>query len=441
MRGRTNVSGQGIILNATTANCIVEDGNTIVAGDFVQTSYHPTLETNTLPREASASDYSNTVFTLASKDVLQAFYYVANTGIGNVFLYVYDGDTLDKIGSASVDLISTNEKVYSFEFVNVSESRFVMVATTYYLSTYKTRVFDFSYNSSTGQITLNGDTQINSGSANYVNAMLYGADKLVIWYSTTMCLYDLTTNTIIHSITSSIANDYPNDNMFKRVPTPRLFLYDTNKYIAFRYSYCATFAIENNEIREISYNSSGGNVGQYSKTVRISDRQFFAFNAHKSNSSGHTAIGYVKYTVNNDDSISIVSYTSSETTTYERRYPFYISGHSFIAEIDYDSIDVAVIDEQTTIPTYDYIYSFTGGDTTSSIMNIQILDSRNFRILFDKVSTGVTYALNCVVADGEISATPDTVYVKEYETRCNGVAKQGGTAGDTITVYIPLANS
>lgn len=438
MKGRTNVSG-GVVLNATSVNCIVEDGNTIVAGDFVQTSYHPTLEENTLPFTQSTSDYHNTVFTLASKDILQAFYYIANypTSYHNIFFYVYNGETLTNLNSTSIDL-GANQKMYSFEFVNVSDSRFIMVATTFYGSTYQTNVFDFSYNTTTGQIALNNKTQIYSGSANFVNAMLYGTDKLVIWYATTMCLYDLTTNTVIHSISTSVSNEQPTDNQYKRVPTPKLFLYDTNKFIAIRpYGSSANYSISNNEISEISYNSSGTGTGQYNKVVRVSERVFYAFNAHKSSASGHTSLGYTKYTVNNDDSISVANFTSSETYAYKKRYPLNISNDAFIIEIDETTINIAIINDETTTPAYENIYTFTGGDTSDFVLNVQIEDSSNFRILFDKVSTGVVYALNCVVASGEISVTPNTTYVKEYETRCNGVAKQNGSAGDTISVYIP----
>ena len=98
-------------------------------------------------------------------------------------------------------------------------------------------------------------------------------------------------------------------------------------------------------------------------------------------------------------------------------------------------------------PTYEEVIDIPVSSSSASEVKsayIQKVSDNTFRV-FCLTGSGTsnsqynTYLIN--LAQDEILPDEDRYYVKQYENRCNGVAKNAGTAGDTIQVYIPLANS
>lgn len=444
MKGRTNVSG-GIVLNATTANCIVEDGNTIVAGDFVQTSYHPTVETTTLPLVNHGDRFTPIHHVLGNGDILKVYFYVptSNYEKANVYFDVYDGETLQNVNQQSSSMVYGN--MYSCSFVNLSDDHFLMVVMrrrTTSSNNMNLGVFDISYNTTTKVLTIN-DVTFDLYTATYsnysyytVDAIKYDSTHVILWYNTYLSVYDITTHSFVSSKSSCLENRYNNAQPFTFTKSSGLYFYDTNKFVAIAYGYIANYVIDETtyEITEINrYNSTETGTG--SRTVRISERIFASFNAYKSSASGQTNLNYLRYKVNSDDTINVE--TAHNDTSYDtrKRYPYHKSdGVGYIFD---NQISVAQITEDDFVD-YERIYN----TEIYELVGIQQMAGNAFRVMFyPSSSDNNTRLLNCVIADNEISPSADTTYVKQYATRCNGVAKQNGSAGDTISVYIPLANS
>lgn len=446
MRGRTNVSGQGVILNATTANCIVEDGNTIVAGDFVQTSYHPSLEENIIG--SNLSGLYKRLVELDDGNILVTYTPSSTTSSVSKVLYweIYRKSDLVRISSGDFNSEVSSTILINPQLINCGNNKIALVAVSSGNS-YNACVIMMTYNPSTNLLSYEWiSVGSKAGTTNYlVEPILFDSDTLLVWVSTYLLIFTISTKTWVEK-SLGISSFYVGsiNRLYAITSCPHIYKYADNKIIVFNAGGIAkTFSVINETVTELG--SATEAVSNYAVGFgKINNKLYYEYPSETSNSTGWTDKKYVRMQINDDDTITASAQTSSETNTSCNRHSFQINDNfAVLVKVATRLVYISIMDKNNNslLPDFEQIYTLPSAtEYTVRSVYMQWIDSDKFRI-FIQYTNDLICALNCVVAENEISVAPTVTYVKQYATRCNGVAKQNGSAGDTIQVYIPQANS
>lgn len=400
MRGRTNANG-GIFLNATTDEFEVATGNSIVAGDFVEYSINSdyvTLNTSFIGEVYNVS-LNHYIAIIGNYPTL--FTYI--NGIINIIAnYPYTATSIAQIDSTRY-AVALSDKI---GVLQVSDSAITLISS------------------------------INESDANLV--YVYGTDIILNYNDTTIKTYKC--NNTYTSITNvDTAETSANHSRFFGRTSDR-FLTLTISSSGSGATRVDTYTIDNRPI-----NISTGEIGE-SITTSFIKRE-------NSSASGTTCEAV------NDRYIIFTEREYSYSQTYF--YATYISA--------YDVVENRLITQMGALPDRGLSYESSSTRLGTNNRFILVFSQKSFLLLFDTnlmtitildsstTLTGSNHILynfdrinlgdmkentgyrNVYIGSNTLQIGTPTNTVKRYQGTGNpmGVAKQSGSAGDTIAVYIP----
>lgn len=420
MRGRTNASNGGIFLNATTDDFEVATGNTIVAGDFVEYHY------DTAEKTISGSSFSEECFLV---DATAKLYITRLSGYAT--LITYDNGTI------------TIEDSYT----TAQSTELVKYNDTTYLST-SGDVFTVDVANKTLSLSSNINKTFQHKVGNYLVSVERSGSSTVTYTVKTFSCADLSNITLVDtkSVTDQSGSQLVIGKSFGNGICFGVYLVSntSSQHMAYgklKFAYIdltngSITSIENLLVFDTSASSSisasmtfvGNAIGEryilthfhygYSGHYTYEDRIYDTTSRDLKNNLS-TADNYIP--VRSD-------YTDKNGYYYWLLY-YATSGSTFF-------FDLYKTDKQTGLSEL--------CDTVSATYNtspLWVFDNNDFALL--RVSSpSIYYKIARAISD-EIVEGALTDTVQEWSGGINplGVAKQSGTAGDTIAVYIPQVNS
>ena len=406
MRGRTNASNGGIFLNATTDDFEVASGNSIVAGDFVEYHY------DTATKIIEASTMYNRIFTVDLS--------------ANLFVTVLSG---------YISLISYIDGVITIvDSYNSSQATtpvFQYNATTFIDSDGNVYVVDISNQTIDYSKNIGGTYKYKVGNYYVTYTFNYvSSNNHTITIKSYDCT-DLDNITLVDTkdVTLTSISDDPRFSTFEGYS-----VYDSG--IGFFF----TLAVSSSSPKSVrcfrimaDISSSGIITATYTSLAYNTGSTLPANNLNIFNDSalgGRYIPYYYKVASNsayqlydvvsgNSISSSITNNTSDSIQTNDAVY-FFLSGQLY-----------KIVKATNTLYTLDTAQNERKAPIKNNIFISHIVSN-------SKVNYSSEYIINDEVVEGTLT---DTVQSWSGGLNPMGVAKQSGTAGDTIAVYIPAVNS
>lgn len=407
MRGRTNASNGGIFLNATTDDFEVATGNTIVAGDFVERVYAEdatmvsglgasnyyncirlanglyVLGNNNNPRIFSVDESTNTVTILTT---LSHGYYVCEVSDNKIAVCENDGAYLYEVANnGSLTLLGS--KSYSFQyrsfFHKFDENKIIAFGERYIASAH--------YSACYGEIVdFTDPTSISMTSITMPSNQMYNLSTAILTCGNGIFIIDFifassssgSTSSHKKIITASSQDDYSKTVIGKSLDI--------------------IIPIDNNETVFFNGNAIYDSINDVTYTVSYTQLGMASAMTHAVKLSANIFLVYADkyYVIQYSDELKNFTNISSIGLNALSGYIL----ESF-AEITNGAIEWY---RKTVSGATNHYYSFIVKDTSNNMKR----------------------------------GTPtDTVIEWAGSGNPLGVAKQSGTAGDTIQVYVPTVNS
>jgi len=415
MRGRTNAGNGGIFLNATTDTFEVASGN-ITAGDFVEYYYDETVKTI-----SGTSIYDKAFLVDASQNL-----YVTVIS-GYITLFTYANNVITIITSYNSTTVSTIYKYSTTKYMSADGKMFVI-------------------NTTNKTISLESDVQLNINGI--FNEYLVEVIKSSSGYTITTYSYSGGTTTQVDTKTFTSTN----------------LSGETLKGVCI-FGYGIAYAVKFTGMQGSKYWAMGtvnivaiSNIGVIGDKTEIvmydvkgetsqkanGDLNFiadtalngtFIFVRHYNTNGYQTTFNYYYKLIAVYNQNAIVNIHSAHTSWSPISSDAYMgTGYMYFFTTDRNSLcELHKVDLNTLTETkidslsqkIDNVFHFTGNDWAFLTVDSSDIDYQNVVISGDKI------------VQGELTNT-----VKEWTGNLNplGVAKQSGTAGDTIEVYIPQVN-
>lgn len=412
MRGRTNADA-GVQFNAIVKDCIIADGNTIVAGDFVQTTYNPSVGGSL----DHVGDYNN-LCELDNGNLLQVY------GSTNATYSVYEKETLTLLSDGT--LAGSGSVTDKSKLVNIGNNKIAFL--TYVGLALKATLL--VYNPSTHNITVSKSITINGNTTEgYFDAVKYADSTIAVFDNGDVIVANLDSETIIETTISNTNHTYGS----------RIYKYGTNKLVVLTVGQYFTVSVSSSSITLLFRTSSAptGSSYSYYDYVRIDNNTFYGY-AFKSTQTNTKSYALIR--VNSDDTVTFTySQESISSAIYTQGFQIE-SGQAVLFRLNNNKLYVAnlITEMETITPVFEELYNI-GSYSSPQMLFLQLSDNSIFKFFY-KISTTLNYMI-LYYADNNIDIGQDTIYVKAFSSYISGVAKQSGTAGDQIEVYIPQVSS
>ena len=415
MRGRTNATNGGIFLNATTDTFEVASGNNIVAGDFVEYVYD--TEYTSLEGSFTTKNYlvdSTTNLYIAIKETIPTLFTFDGETITVVGTYPYNASYLVKY-SDTIYIASNTDAIYVLE-VDVQNQSFNLIAS-------KTGIgyINFRYDTDTFLCVIptsssnNGAIRVyNCSDLTNITLLKTNTNKTC---NTPLCVYDGVMYCVYGATGSSYGRMY-------------MFPYTINT---------STGDVTQGTLIEIA--STGSSASAVSSAVyplssKLLDDRFLIF-GYRFTSYSSTAVWMCVY--------DFVQNAKVVDEFYQIDNKFVTSHYS--SEIKDDGTIVICSPGASGEFRGFVLFKFDKTNLTLSILDYKessvsdnrILDYQNNKYSIHHKGAYLPFEVsNNKLIVGELT---DTVQQWQGSGNPMGVAKQSGTAGDTIEVYIPQVNS
>lgn len=429
MRGRTNVTQRSgaAQVNGDVKSLAVKTGNTISIGDFVSVEYGPS--SSYLTSGAAALNTQNRQVFNISDDKLIFFYsnyaevYDTRNGIVLETKFVGTWMTLGGVQYA-VCKISNNKFaiIYSLSMIKYSDSGVKIDFVT----------FDFENKSFEVETKLYVNSNVSSIS-DYIDSVQYLNGKIIVVsgnYSTStyrwLLIFDVDSTTVDYFQTS-----------YKGSGKVSIVIADGGDFYLFCGSNEASIKIE-------KYNISTTTLLQ--GTFTFSDNSIRFYSTYccylGNNMFAIASTVYIDIISINDGTVSILN--SLKFTKTIASY-FVYSGNLIVFEISssnntviwYHVIPINNIGSYTLDSGFKFDLVSIVGYYTYWCINFNIV-TNGFVLLSMKYNTSnVANAILCVLNDGIIAGYDSESFVTSYNGKALGFAKTGGSAGETIEVYVP----
>lgn len=411
MRGRTNASNGGIFLNATTDDFEVATDNNIIAGDFVEYLY----DTGVNPLNATFAGDSYLV------DDTTHTYIALIGGFPTLFTYINGEITIvDTYETSSACLVMLDATHY-----------FVFNSTTYYVGLIScttseiTLITETASTSSVEFVRVDSTSMVyrrsNSGNLYkaYTDENYSQINIRSINMSSSFNIAGATSNMVITCTKSNSGTTYT--NTFSRYNASNLTLIDTFTITTYNYGLSFKPQLLFNDRYILTYNTSkvGSSPFYYYQELRIIDTEEKRQVVSATVQNEHSGTSSLSFSQNNSSNEFIVS---------EEEY----------------------ISSPANYKVWNYLFTFNNNLGTLTKSEKTELDNTRLTFIYYKFGEKKYGAMinnsgyqNVDITTGRVVFGTPTDTVKEWTGSGNpmGVAKQSGTAGDTIEVYIPQVNS
>jgi len=449
MRGRTNTDlYSGIAVNGTKIQCEIADGNTIMAGDFIERDYHPANDVNIDDFGITTTTNHISLCELEDGKVLVLTNAQSSTSYLNYRLYDRDFNLLSngvlsyaKLNGSAIDC--GNGKIAYFYISGSGTSR-------------SCKLMVLNYDDSTNQITADEEV-IDVGTVGLSYGMtikpslIKVSDGIVIAAlprdasnigNIRIVIIDVINKQVIASKNTGVAY---NSSYY----TCDLYRYDTNKYIVISHLKAETYSFDGESftlLSSISFSSSLNRI----KFSYIGNLIFLGYPSINNNES-YSATKYVKLKIQSDDTMTYVSedrgtYTAGRQFLFPLQSKYFLFNHT-VSDMRTSEIvsNTEIIKPQSFVGVYNESIS-----SESSIYYgiIQRLGGSHYRLVYIKYyKSGNNWYYSIVgwnlIYNDNIEPSEDITYAKQWGGTGNpmGIAAQSGSSGDTIDVYVPLANA
>lgn len=422
MRGRTNIP-HGIVLNATTAQCIAEES--ITAGDFVETYVETSVAKKYYDFDGICLLPDGNLLCLHVESpsigytILDEEMVAQNSGSINVGKTIR-ADYSVKDYTLAMNLYNT----YAFSMSNkvvfilwVQDS----VATKYWYTT----ALIFEYNENTKNLTHVRDIVV-SDKTEYTTSSGYGFYKPFI-LDDNRFLIETSVNggnrykLCVNIITNETINL---DFYVESVTNVKDNIYLTRKGVVFQDNGNEFIILKDN-----AYSIKD-------RLIKAKDGTLYGYN-------GYEDVFFVPKVVVNSDYTITISENKKEFTkslyyeffSVDSRDIFFGAKGGQIGYIDF---------EKGTIGDLSSLYDFKPSSTESASLKIYSVKEKDgylyvygtYHVSSQYSSGQSVFCIKCILKD-KITVGSDETKVVRYKTKCHGVAKQSGVKGDTIEVYYP----
>lgn len=402
MRGRTNASNGGIFLNATTDSFEVATGNAIVAGDFCEYIY----DTGITPLVSTFGNNSYLV-----DDATHT--YIALIGdYPTLYTYINKEITIvSTFQTASTCLIQLDATHY-FVFNDTSKNVGLISCTTSAIT-----LIDEEYSTSTSAWSftrVNATTMVYQHSNSYY---LYIASTDENYTTVTLTSKNLlsSTNYIVGATSTTVALCTSTSSSGTYTNTIRL--YDASTF---------------NQVDYFSVTTYDNFRFGFFPNIVFDDRFFLTYCIHKVYKSSSYYYYPYFYILDSVDKRSVTTLAFNDVSNSSPSFSLspINSQNKFIVKEGQYMYWVAFDSALSTLTKSEYTTSNNNG-------NIYGFNTYDFALMIN--NQGYT---NLDTSSGKVVIGTPTDKVKEWQGSGNpmGVAKQSGTAGDTIEVYIPATN-
>lgn len=431
MRGRTNVTQRSgaAQVNGDVKNLAVKTGNTISIGDFVSVEYGPS--SSYLTSGAAALDTQNRQVFNISDDKLIFFYSnyaeVYNTNNGIVLETKFVGTWTSLYGSPS------------YAVCKISNNKFAIISSLsmikYSDSGVKIDFITFNFEEKSFEVETKSYVNSNvSYISDYINSVQYLNGKIIVasgQYSTSkfrwLLLFDVESTTVDYFQTS-----------YKGSGIISIVIADGGDFYLFCGSNEATIQIE-------KYNISTTTLLKGTFTFSDNSNRFYStYCCYLGNNMFAIAsIIYIDIISINDGTVTILN-SFKINTNYIASY-FVYSGNLIVFEVSstsnivlwYHVIPIKNIESYTLDSGFKFDLVSIVGYYTYWYINFNIV-TNGFVLLSMKYNTSnLANAILCVLKDGIIAGYDSESFVTSYNGKALGFAKTGGSAGQTIEVYVP----
>ena len=456
MLGNTNIK-DGINLNATVEDKVIETGSSIVAGDFVQLT-----GTASGHIDDTLAVTSSVAFEIDNEKIGYAF---ATSQSANVRFKIVTNsnviyDTSITIPSAINDTITfmvawiVNSKIYLCPCLKSSS---ITTASALY-------VYEFNYDTSTNAITYNStitltlpnDLRGSSSTYKYYVpiAVLYNDGYIYVFTALSSTSSGYAYNSIVGYLIcnkfalsgTAVSEKLFNSNTSNFANSMGLFYIGAN-YIYYRGVSNPSIFIAKKDLSEDFVSKISNSNSPYSGMFE--DGNVFAFCAY----SSYRQRMYF-YTIENDvltlktdlllgnENIVNAEFNSAikKIKKVNDKYLLFVlincNTNSIVATVEYDAINytATIISSNLLSKTFNHI------SNNKSISMVTDLEDLSFGVgqWSDNTSNPVNYYNKSGILYQDSLILAESIdKVMNYQNRIDGVAKQSGTAGDTIEVYIP----
>jgi len=411
MRGRTNAGNGGIFLNATTDTFEVASRNNIVAGDFVEYVYD--TEYTSLEGSFTTKNYlvdSTTNLYIAIKETIPTLFTFDGETITVVGTYPYNASYLVKY-SDTIYIASNTNAIYVLE-VDVQNQNFNLIAS-------KTGIgyINFRYDTDTflGVIPTSSTIKVyDCSDLTNITLLKTNTNKTC---NTPLCVYD----GVMYCVDGAIGSAYARMYMFP-------YTINTSTGDATQGTLI--------EIASIGGSASAVSSDVYPLSSKLLDDRFLIF-GYRFASYSTAPVRMCVY--------DFVQNTKVVDKFYQIDNKYVTSNYS--SEIKDDGTIVICSPGASGEFMGLVLFKFDKTNLTlsildykeSSVSDYRILDYQNNRYSIHHPNAYLPFRVsNNKLIVGELTNT-----VQQWQGSGNpmGVAKQSGTAGDTIEVYIPQVNS
>lgn len=418
MRGRTNVTQRSgaAQVNGDVKNLAVKTGNTISIGDFVSVEYGPSSIYS--PNYINFQSKNRQVFNISSNRLIMFYSKYADVvdtsnGIEFVIKFVGTWHPIDVDQSRAVCKISDNKFAIVYYLSDITSSGVNVDYIT----------FDFLSNT----YVVENKKYVNSSATHisqYIDGILYVNGKIIIscgnysqnYYRNLFCI-DVESNTI-----DCVESIYKGSG--------RLSIIDVGGNDFFLFG---------------GTNEVNIKIGKYNVSTSLSLQSTFTFNdgSYKFYSTYCCYLGNNLFAILSlrkvdiikvDENVSIVN---SFLITNDVVCCFVYSGNLIIF------IKTSkVIDKYCVIPIKDIENYSLGNLSKFDLISIEGY-IEYWSVNFNSVSNGFVFgnsyakSVLCKLMDGIIAGYDSESFVTSYNGKALGFAKTGGSAGQTIEVYVP----
>lgn len=416
MRGRTNAGNGGIFLNATTDTFEVASGN-ITAGDFIEYYYDETV------KSISGTSIYDKAFLV---DASQNLYVTVNSGY--VTLFTYANNVITTVASYNNTTVTQLFKYTDTKYISSDGKVFAINTTNRTITLEATLTLSINgiFNGYLVKVTKNssGYTIVtysySGGSATQVDTKTFTDGNAPYETLKGVCVFNYGIAYAVRGYDTSTSTKHGYGLVEIVDLSSTGYIGDKTEVILYNVSHSTTSMVSGNidfmsdtalngvflPVRHYNTNGTTTTQNYYYKLIAVMNQNAIV-NIHTAHAGNMPVIS---------ESYLGTGYLYFFTSDYQNNV---IELH----KVDMNTLAESKLD--TVSQDARSVFHFTGNDWAFLTVDSSNIDYQNVVISGD------------IIVQGELTNT-----VKEWTGNINplGVAKQSGSAGDTIEVYIPQVN-